>query len=182
MSNDDAWSNADKIPPMVYVPPPDADAPAGRGGIIGVVVLMLTIVCLIGAGGFSIRNWYDSEAFATRWFPFVNDGGVNRQLNNEIAVTNSADAPSLERYSRELFAQNRALCNNARLTRVADLQIPNLQRQILDARLSYDSKCRSQGRSASCDLQSPTDPTSITLAQRADLCTQYQQADGQSAK
>lgn len=180
MSNDDGWSGAGKLPPMVYVPPPDADGPTGRGGIIGFVVLLVTVVCMVVAGVFSIQNWVSSKTLASfeSWSAFELDGGIRATLMKQKEVTDLANDPALEQFRVELLAQNRAMCANVRLRPTAVLTetraLPDLQRQVDDSRRAYDRECRDQGRSANCTPTLPADPNiTITAAQRDAICAQY---------
>ncbi len=173
MSNDDSWSGADKIPPMVYVPPPDADAPAGRGGVIGLIVLLFTIVAIVVAGLFSLENWVYSKNLANpaNWARFELDGGDYGLFKDERAISDDVNPLDLRQIREGLRAQNRALC--ARPTQVPEaVPIPDLVRQVDETRRRYDAAC--QNASPQCvGTTSPSAPTAITAEQRTTLCTKY---------
>lgn len=184
MSNDDAWSGAGKIPPMVYVPPPDADAPTGRGGIIGLFVLLLTIIFLIVAGVFALQNWFYSKNLLNpaNWAELDPDTGIYGLLKEQEKISrDTLDAPNIERYRTDLVAQNRFLCENIRRTPAAPA-LPDLLREVEAGRRSYDTACQNQGRSARCTTVSQPGPVTITADQRAKICAQYPNPQAASRK
>lgn len=188
MSNDDTWSSADKIPPMVYVPPPDADAQGGRGGVIGLIVLLVTIIAIVVAAFFSLQNWVISKSLTdpSNWTGLKLDGGVYRLMKNDETITLDADAGSLERFEDALRAQNREMCLRPVSLPRDDLgnrqNIPELERQVDDSRRSYDTECSNAGRSANCpriqrrisaDDVTREEATAFTEAARLALCEEY---------
>lgn len=174
MSNDDSWSSADKIPPMVYVPPPDADAPAGRGGVIGLIVLLFTIVAIAVAVLFSLENWVYSRTLLNpgNWADFELDGGDYGLLKEERAITADTDPSGIRQYERDIRAQNRALCANPGQLPQA-VVMPDLQRQIDDGRRLYDTACLNSTTATTCVRTAPAAPTAITAEQRTALCADY---------
>lgn len=174
MSNDDSWSGADKIPPMVYVPPPDADAPAGRGGVIGLIVLLFTIVAIVVAGLFSLENWVYSRNLANpaNWASFELDGGDYGLLKDQRAITNDVNPLDLRQLRQNLHAQNRILCQRPTLVPEA-VALPDLERQVDENRRLYDGACINSTTATQCTKTSPAAPTAITAEQRQALCAAY---------
>lgn len=176
MSNDDAWSGADKLPPMVYVPPPDADAPAGRGGVIGLIVLLFTIIAIIVAGLFSVENWVYSRNLANpaNWASLALDGGDFGLRKVERATTGDADRSGIQQLEQNLRLQNRALCAQPMQVPL-EIALPNLEQQVDQSRSAYDVACQNSATPNSCrtGANAPPPPVVITPEQRQALCTKY---------
>lgn len=174
MSNDDSWSGADKIPPMVYVPPPDAEAPAGRGGVIGLIVLLFTIVAIVVAGLFSLENWVYSKSLANpaNWASFELDGGDYGLLKAERAITADMDPAAMRQFRQNLHAQNRVLCQRPGAL-PESVAIPDLARQVDENRRLYDATCLNSTTATQCTKVTPAAPGVITAEQRQALCAAY---------